>query len=204
MKIYLDLETNGLGRRYTIIQISAVTEFEEIFDTYVNPNCSLTPECSAITGLYFHKGKLYHETKLVKSIGIIEALNNFVKWINEKALQNQITLVGHNIFGFDLCVLLRALRKFEISPPQIFNVIDTLPVTKFCLKNILKSFKLQDLAEYYSISSTNLHNSLYDAICLKNIILKLMSDPTICLEPALTKYTKPFSFFILKFGFQNE
>ncbi len=195
--IFADLETESL-KASLLLQIAAVTENNEKFSVYINPQEALSKQCLQITGLYYHNGQLYRNGRLLCSITITHALRLFKKWLN--SFERPVHLVFHNAFSFDMKILLKHFVRQNISfPPCVVGVHDTLPSFRKHIKiTEISGFKLGLLAEYIKVPLIDAHNAEDDALCLKNICETFTKEKGLSLNEFLDTYTKHPSDFLKK------
>jgi DNA polymerase III alpha subunit (gram-positive type) len=195
--IFADLETESL-KASLLLQIAAITENNDKFSVYINPQESLSNQCLQITGLHFHKGQLYRNGRLLFSLTIKHALRLFKKWLN--SFERPVHLVFHNAFSFDMKILLKHFVKQNISfPPCVVGVHDTLPSFRKYIKiTEISGFKLGLLAEFIKVPLVDAHNAEDDALCLKNICETFTKEKGLSLDEFLSNYTKHPSEFLKK------
>lgn len=197
MKIFIDVETEGIEAKL-ILQISSLSETGEVFNVYVNPNQSLSSNCFKLSGFYFYKGNLIKNGLVLPSVTIVSALKSLNNWISKQAIKSEVHLIAHNAFGFDIPVLIRHYRKFQIKLPNVTLVSDTLPALRKTFGKKFSTYKLENIAKEFKIKFDNPHDSLEDVICLKKIFDAIASEPSVSFEDCLKMYTKPFTYFIKK------
>ena len=123
--VVFDLETGGLMRTSDILQISAVHNSKES-NVYVTPTQHISKTASNVTKLTVINGQLHHKGNAVTTLGINDALQNFINFL--KAIQKPV-LVGQNIKTFDLIFLYNNLVKCELWESflsVIVGFVDTL------------------------------------------------------------------------------
>jgi DNA polymerase-3 subunit epsilon len=193
--VYIDIETDAL-RANKLLQIAAVTEDNRQFSLHINPNADLPLNCTNITGLYFYRNNLYKNGRLLPSVTVRRALYAFKDWIIR--LNHKVHLVGHNIFAFDIKVLIKHYMRLKIQlPSNIVNIHDTLPVFRKNIKETeIEDHKLGTLATFLKIELKHPHDALYDSIALKDICETFIKGKEIELYDLLKTYEKPLQFFI--------
>ena len=140
--------------RDDIIEISAVRgrngQIVDTFSTLVNPGRAIPDDATAVNGI---------TDEMVRDAPEIgTALSGFLEFAGKEVL------VGHNIHSFDMnFVYDAALEQFGKKVDN--DYIDTLYLAKRCLPG-LKSYRLTDLAAYFSVSAEGAHRALND--CLMN------------------------------------
>ena len=201
--VYGDLETESF-KAFRLLQIAAVTENDDKFSIYINPQGPLPENCLKVTGLYFHKNQLYRKGCALPSVSITQALRTFAKCLN--SLQQPIHLVFHNAFAFDIQVLLRHFQNQAIPFPDcVLNIHDSLPAFRKHMKvSEVSGFKLGALAEHFNVPLSDAHNAIDDAGCLKGICETFVKSKDIKLSDFLNSYVKPVSFFQAKLKPKKE
>ena len=193
--VYIDIETDTI-RANKLLQIAAVTEDNRRFTLHINPRTELPLNCTNITGLYYHRENLYKNGRLLPSVSIKKALFAFKKWISQ--LNRKVHLIGHNIFAFDIKILIKHFMRQRIQLPTNIDIIyDTLPVFRKQIKETeIKDHRLGSLAAHLKIKFENPHDALMDSLALKEICEVFIKQKEIQLEDLLKTYQKPMSFFI--------
>jgi DNA polymerase III epsilon subunit-like protein len=192
--VYGDLETESF-KAFRLLQIAAITENEEKFSIYINPQGPLPENCLQISGLYYHKNQLYRKGCALPSVSINQALRAFSKWL--VSLNRPIHLVFHNAFAFDIQVLLRHFQNTNIPFPEcVLNIHDSLPAFRKHIKVAdVPGFKLGALAEHFNIPLSDAHNAIDDAGCLKGVCEAFVKTKGLQLSDFLNSYVKPTSYF---------
>lgn len=170
--VVLDFETTGLAHgRDRVIEIGAVAlseafELEGTFETLVNPGRDVGP-----TRVHGISARDVFDAPAFDQVApaLIELLDGRV-------------IVGHNV-AFDLRFLAAELERDGYEIPE-FVAIDTLQIARSILtRESLPSFKLKDLAEYFSLDLPGvmrvagqqdrpLHSALGDAMLTANVLLQ--------------------------------
>ena len=173
--VYSDIETDSF-RGGQLLQIAAVTQSNETFNTFIQPEGPLPLSITNFLGLYLYKGALYRDGLKLQTKSPRSALTDFVNWIEQ--LQQPVMLVFHNGFNFDCNILVRHLINLKISiPPNLTKVGDTLPYFRASLKApLVADHKLATLAKYFNIDQTQAHDALADSITLKQICEKYIEN----------------------------
>lgn len=171
--IFFDLETTGLSRTCDITQISAVCG-EKVFDKYITPNQSISPQASEVTGLKMINGELCYKGSPVKATSQYAALVDFTNFVENCSSDNKkAVLVGHNIKMFDVPVLYNALCKNNMVnefSSHISGCIDTLLVSKQVIKkDEVDNYKQVTLVKKYLNKDYEVHNALCDVKLLKEL-----------------------------------
>lgn len=198
--VFADIETDGL-RVDRLLQIAAVTEQNDSFNVYINPRADLPLSCTNLCGLYYFKGNLHKDGKLLPSVGVRTALLRFKDWIEK--LEQEITLVFHNGFSFDCYVLAKYFIKFKVEIPRnVKQIGDTLPSFRKHLKEPeLLNHRLTSLAVFFDLDFPGAHDALQDSKILKAICEKAAIKTDKTLADLLEEYCKKFSYFVDK---ENE
>lgn len=173
--IFTDLETESIKAKL-LLQIAAVSIKGDIFNNFINPQQPLPEECSKLLGLFYLDGTLYRNGTRITSIHIVQALRNFMRWIEH--LNEPVTLVFHNGFSFDCTILARFLTHFAIHiPSNLKYVADTLPAFREELKDSpLTNFKLSTVAAHFNITNEYEHDALSDSKTLLNICKEIVKQ----------------------------
>lgn len=193
--IYSDIETDTF-QATKILQIAAITENGDIFNVHLNPNTDLPLHCTNITGLYFYRGNLYKNGRLVPSIPIKRGLREFKRWL--QSFNKPIHLIYHNGFSFDAKIIVKQFLKHSIKfPVNVLNIHDTLPAFRKELAEI-SDHRLATLAKHNKIELTNAHDALADSVALKEICEAFVKTKPIDIYDFLNLYVKPVDFFTKK------
>lgn len=161
--VVLDLETTGNSpkKNEKIIQVGAVLiengEISERFASFVNPGCSISPFIEHLTGI---------SNELVKNAPTFSQIAPMLIDMLEGA-----SLVAHNV-PFDLSFLQYELKEngFETFKGK---AIDTVELSRILLPT-QSSYKLTDLASFYSFVHDNPHRADSDAEVTAFIFLELL------------------------------
>ena len=160
----IDIETTGLAcDRCEIIELSAVKvrdyKVVEKFSTLVKPTKRINSFITSLTGI---SNEMVDNAASIHSV-----LPDFIKF-----LSNDI-LLGHNV-SFDLRFIKHNLKKYFNS--DIDNKsLDTMRISRKFNK-VLKSHKLETLANHYNVSTEGHHRALNDCIMTHEIYLNLKQN----------------------------
>ena len=151
--VVFDIETTGFSRTDDhIIQLSAIKYRSDqqvaTFNSFINPHTALSQKISLLTGIT--------DADLVDAPENDEVITNFTTFIED------LPMIGHYIFGFDLPFLMAK----GFYRPDIF-ALDTLPLARKKMPD-LPNHKLPTLKSYFAIHNRS-HNSLND--CETNAIV---------------------------------
>jgi len=168
LHVYADIETDSF-RANKLLQIAAVTENNDIFNIFINPMEPLLLSTTNFLGLNFYKGQLFRNGLKLQSFTIKEALNGFMKWIEQQ--HSPVILIFHNGFSFDCTILIRHLIEFKIKiPSNLVKFGDTLPFFRNAIKPpAITNHTLASLADYFKIKQERAHCALSDTDTLKQI-----------------------------------
>ncbi|WP_223702012.1 exonuclease domain-containing protein [Sutcliffiella deserti] len=170
--VVLDLETTGNSpkKQDKIIQVGAVLiedgEIIERFASFVNPNCRIPPFIEQLTCI---------NNTMVKKAPTFGQIAPMLSEMLEGA-----ALVAHNV-PFDLSFLQHELVTNGYSAFS-GNTIDTVELARILLPT-QKSYKLNDLAEFYQLNHDNPHRADSDAevtaIIFLNLLEKIRTLPSL-------------------------
>jgi len=157
--VAFDLETTGLYRRDTIIEIGAVRmkQGQEIdrFQSFVDPGCRLHPRTVELTGI---------TDEMVKGAPTIEeVLPQFLEFVGDSVL------VAHNA-EFDMNFVRRACEKLGL--PWDKTSVDTLVISQNILTH-LGRYKLDIVAKEFDLADFNHHRAGDDALVCGRIAGRL-------------------------------
>lgn len=169
--IFTDIESDSIEAKL-LLQISAVSQHNDQFNVFVNPQRPLALSVTNFLNLYYYNGDLYRNGLKLNAKPIIEALNAFMVWIKKQ--EKPTILICHNGFAFDSVVLTNRLHYFNINIPENLKAIgDTLPLFRKTIKAPeIENHKLSTLAKYFNIEQLHAHDGLDDSITLKHICEK--------------------------------
>ncbi|XP_052075942.1 uncharacterized protein LOC127714036 [Mytilus californianus] len=166
--ILFDLETSSLKLDSEILQIAALNIVSgDKFDTYIQPNKSIAPSSSAVTGLTANGNILFYNGKPVHAVTSESAFQSFVLWLEQ---YGQVMLVAHNCKLFDARRLINNMSKltcYAAFRKSVFGFADTLPLFRQKFPG-LNSYSQQKLFEHFCNEKYNAHNAVDDVDSLHN------------------------------------
>ena len=154
--VVLDLETTGGSPTNSkITEIGAVKvkggEIIGEFQSFVNPETSIPPFISVLTGIT--------DAMVAMAPTIGEVFATLLEFIGSPL---ESVLVAHNA-PFDLGFLKSAAETLKYSWPK-YEVIDTAKISRYALtKDDVSNFKLATLAKYFGAHTDPDHRALSDA-----------------------------------------
>lgn len=163
-KLFIDVETSGLGNNAAIIEIAAIpmVDGQELdpFHSMVRPHdgATLDPEAFKITGIDIKEIWTYPEPK--------EVLDEFIKWIDKH--ETIFSLAGHNI-NFDRNKLFRFFCRHGHYSSFITRISNSNTCTLSWCREVFKgkrnkpvSFKLADVCRFFEIETDVSHRAMAD------------------------------------------
>lgn len=162
--IWFDIETTGFNPfNHNIIELSAVDDEGNIFDTLIKCDKKIPKKITEITNI---------TNEMIQTSGdeIINVLNNFKKYIENG--NKIIYLIGHNSIHFDLPFIKASFTKYNIEFPNVI-VLDTMRIAQYILKDEW-SHSLKHLCEMFSIKNNNAHRALSDVYATKLLYNNLL------------------------------
>ena len=149
--VVYDLETTGISCQYDhVIEISAIKvqggQVVEEFTSLVNPGRKIPWQASRVNHIY--------DDMVAEAPDFRQVLGDFLDFVGSNVL------VGHNIGRFDMKFMYRDCEKY-FAQTLANDYIDTLQLAKSCFPN-WKHRKLENLADYYGISTEGAHRALND------------------------------------------
>ena len=168
--VVFDIETTGLSvQTCKITEIGAVKirngAVVDVFDTFVNPECPIPPEITALTSIT--------DQMVADAPKIREALQLFFDFIGDAADAPEKTLlIAHNA-EFDTSFIRTAAANCGL--PFENPYLDTLPLSRY-LNPTLKNHKLDTIATHYNLGDFNHHRASDDANMLAHIYFCMIAD----------------------------
>ncbi len=157
--VAFDLETTGLYRHDTIIEIGAVRMKQgvelERFQTFVNPGRKLHPKVVELTGI--------NDDMLAGAPNIQEIMPQFRDFVGDSVL------VAHNA-DFDANFIRRACEEQGIQWDMTY--VDTLAISQ-CLMPEMGKFRLDIVAKKFELDDFNHHRAGDDALVCGRIAGRL-------------------------------
>lgn len=195
--IYTDIETDSVQAN-TLLQIAAVSQNGDIFNTYIDPQRPLSQTCTNFLGLYYFKGNLYRDGLKLKTKNIVKALILFMAWISD--FKHPVILIFHNGFSFDCTVLAKFLVRLSINIPSNLKVVgDTLPYIRSNFQTPqIENHKLGTLAGFFDIHQEHAHDALSDSLTLKLICDNIVKRNGIDYRDIFKDSCRPFSDYLNK------
>lgn len=161
--IYYDTETTGVRPgKDRIIEIAAFEASEDrSFCSFTNPECSIPPESSAISGI---------TDEMVKDAPPIrDVLASFVEFCPEGTI-----LIAHNNDAFDKLFLESEFQRAGLTMPK-WTFIDTLKWARK-YRSDLPRHSLQFLREVYGVPANQAHRALDDCKVLHQVFSQMIGD----------------------------
>jgi CRISPR-associated protein Cas2 len=165
--VVIDIETSGLHHEeHEIIELGAILVeahcIKERFSVLVKPKEDITSEIEKITGIT--NAMLQKE-----GIDISLAMQKFISFLRD------LPVVSHNV-DFDYGFLRKACAACNLQLPSN-RCIDTLTLSRRKIKNI-GNYKLDTLAKYFAIATTQIHRSMADCEITYQLYEKLINLDT--------------------------
>lgn len=183
--IYYDTETTGVkAGKDRIIEIAAFDPVQDrTFCTFINPECPIPPESTAICHI---------TDDMVKDAPLVgPALSSFAEFCS-----GDVVLIAHNNDGFDKLFLEAEFQRASLSMPA-WIFIDSLKWARK-YRNDLPRHSLQSLREVYGIQANQAHRALDDVIVLYQIFSRMIGD--LSLEKVLELLSKTPQITRMPFG----
>ena len=168
--VAFDIETTGFSVLYDdIIQISAfklVNNQIQEFSKYVMPKNieKLSPKITSLTGIS-------KEILLEQGENISQVLKEFIEFIDDGIL------VAHNA-RFDVDFINTKINHY-LKLNKNYSFVDTLSFSRHLLKNEMKKFSLNKVAQKLKVELKSHHNADFDASACLGIFQELLKKVTI-------------------------
>ncbi|MBQ3870899.1 MAG: PolC-type DNA polymerase III, partial [Clostridia bacterium] len=159
--IVFDTETTGLSAlSCRLIEIGAVRikggEVTEVFNTYVDPECSVPANITELTGIT--------DEMLTGAPSEEDAVKAFLEFAGDDVL------IAHNA-SFDINFISAAAKRHGIPFEPVY--IDTVALSRY-VNPELKKHKLDVIANYYGLGDFNHHRASDDAEMLALIFFRMV------------------------------
>lgn len=163
--IYYDTETTGVkAGKDRIVELAAYDPTENrTFCSFINPECSIPKEITAITNI---TDEMVKDAPLIK-----EVLQSFVDFC-----AGEVVLVAHNNDAFDKLFLEGEFQRTGLTMPS-WLFVDSLRWSRKYRPD-LPRHGLQVLREVYGITANQAHRALDDVIVLEQIFKTMIGDLT--------------------------
>jgi DNA polymerase III alpha subunit (gram-positive type) len=159
--IWWDLETDGLNPYHNnIIEISAIDNFGNKYDTLVNNEIDIDQNITKITGITRDM-----INKNGKNVDIV--VKEFYQYLTSNKFR-QIFMCAHNGDGFDRLFLKTLFNRYGLKFTKNLYFLDTLYLSRLVLCH-MKSHSLDSLCKYYKIVNKNAHRAMSDVDSLINL-----------------------------------
>ena len=114
--IFFDIETTGFNPfSHEIIEISAVDQDDNVFDSLIKPKKKIPKKITTITNI---------SDEMVKDSDSIEiVLENFKNYILNDPTKNKIYMIGHNSLHFDWPFIKTKFHEHDIPFPNFLSRI---------------------------------------------------------------------------------
>ncbi|XP_017160605.1 DNA polymerase III PolC-type-like isoform X2 [Poecilia reticulata] len=167
--IFFDLETTGLDTsQCDIIQLAAVCE-ERVFNKYTVPQQNIDEGATEVTGFTVQSGHLVLYVSPVETVPIDDLLTSFIDFL--RSFQRPVLLAAHNAKRFDMPVLTRVMKKYDLYPQfqqVVSGFLDTLLLSKRLFPRI-KGYSQVSLVKIFLQKSYDAHNAEEDAKMLQEL-----------------------------------
>ena len=181
--IAFDTETTCTGKHAEICQLSAINETNlTIFSRYILPKNNISPGATRVNKLSVKningKRELFKENKLVQTVPLDEALQEFLAFLVNSYQKDSCTLlIGHNSSTFDTPILLRKSDTTFHCRLKDLNVY--LADSHILVKDLLKQkhpalcgSNQSSLYSHLFNEDFEAHDALEDAVALQKIIFE--------------------------------
>lgn len=161
--IYYDTETTGTKPgKDRLVEIAAYDPGSgKEFCTFVNPECSIPPEATAISHI---TDEMVKDAPKIK-----DALSSFIEFCS-----GDVVLIAHNNDAFDKLFLESEMTRAGLQMPN-WLYVDSLKWSRK-YRSDLPRHGLQFLREAYGIEANQAHRALDDCLVLHQVFSKMVGD----------------------------
>ncbi len=162
--VVFDLETTGAKEPHRITEIGAFRvkgfEVKDTFQTLVNPETSIPPFISALTGI--------NDEMVANAPRFADIVNDFLEFIGDAVL------VAHNS-AFDMRFINHEIGLVFPEYRLANQCLCTVALSRRLLPDI-ENHKLKTVAEHYSIDLSNHHRAGADAYATAHVFVNLLDQ----------------------------
>ncbi|MEZ5422093.1 MAG: exonuclease domain-containing protein [Pyrinomonadaceae bacterium] len=162
--VVFDLETTGAKEPHRITEIGAFRvkgfEVKDTFQTLVNPETSIPPFITALTGI--------NDEMVADAPRFAEIVNDFLEFIGDAVL------VAHNS-AFDMRFINHEIGLVFPEYRLANQCLCTVALSRRLLPDI-ENHKLKTVAEHYSIDLSNHHRAGADAYATAHVFVNLLDQ----------------------------
>ena len=162
--IVFDLETTGAKEPHRVTEIGAFRvkgfEVQDTFQTLVNPETSIPPFISALTGI--------DDEMVANAPRFADIVNDFLEFIGDAVL------VAHNS-AFDMRFINHEIGLVFPDYRLANQCLCTVQLSRRLLPDI-ENHKLKTVAEHYSIDLSNHHRAGADAFATAHVFVNLLDQ----------------------------
>lgn len=162
--VVFDLETTGAKEPHRITEIGAFRvkgfEVKDTFQTLVNPETSIPPFISALTGI--------NDEMVANAPRFADIVNDFLEFIGDAVL------VAHNS-AFDMRFINHEIGLVFPEYRLANQCLCTVQLSRRLLPDI-ENHKLKTVAEHYSIDLSNHHRAGADAYATAHVFVNLLDQ----------------------------
>lgn len=162
--VVFDLETTGAKEPHRVTEIGAFRvkgfEVKDTFQTLVNPETSIPPFISALTGI--------NDEMVANAPRFADIVNDFLEFIGDAVL------VAHNS-AFDMRFINHEIGLVFPDYKLANQCLCTVQLSRRLLPNI-ENHKLKTVAEHYSIDLSNHHRAGADAFATAHVFVNLLDQ----------------------------
>lgn len=162
--VVFDLETTGAKEPHRVTEIGAFRvkgfEVQDTFQTLVNPETSIPPFISALTGI--------NDEMVADAPRFADIVNDFLEFIGDAVL------VAHNS-AFDMRFINHEIGLVFPEYRLANQCLCTVALSRRLLPDI-ENHKLKTVAEHYSIDLSNHHRAGADAFATAHVFVNLLDQ----------------------------